>query len=99
MDTHEEGAGGEAKMRESQRVTDTHKEGGGEAKIRESQRVTDRGKEVTDRKGKVTDTPAHFLLLVHPFSSPLQPTNKSDINTMLFYILEIPTRQIKILGI
>ncbi|GED61597.1 hypothetical protein LFU01_00490 [Lysinibacillus fusiformis] len=60
--------------------------------MRESQRVT-------DRKGKVTDTPAHFLLLVHPFSSPLQPTNKSDINTMpeiipFFIISPSPSKEI-----
>ncbi|EWH30302.1 hypothetical protein [Lysinibacillus sphaericus] len=38
MDTHEEGAGGEAKMRESQRVTD---------RVR---KVTDRTEKVTDRE-------------------------------------------------
>jgi len=38
MDTHEEGAGGEAKMRESQRVTDRER------------KVTDRTEKVTDRE-------------------------------------------------
>jgi len=38
MDTHEEGAGGEAKMRESQRVTD---------RVRN---VTDRTEKVADRE-------------------------------------------------
>jgi len=38
MDTHEEGAGGEAKMRESQRVTDRER------------KVTDRTEKVMDRQ-------------------------------------------------